>query len=1076
MISHQSIGSGSMEEAAVDLEAGKVNGAATPAADTLTEHTKGASVEPYLSLVDIATLHPSSHINVDNIEKSGGLSSEEAALLLTTHGRNSLTPPPKTPEWKLLLKQFQNTFLILLNVSATLSLIAYFLVDDITYVYLAVVLYVVVFATGYGQYHEERKAASIMDTFSNMLAKNCTVFRDGHSQDVAVDLLVPGDLVLLKNGDKVPADMVLLLCRGLKAECSSLTGEAEPITCTDKPSPPGTRLFECKNVTFNSSSCFDGTAIGLVLKTGDHTAIGTIAKLASDTKLRESTLQKEVRNFVKLIAIIAVTMAAVCFAASVGIQKPDSVKDVMKLFVNGFLVIMVANVPQGLPSTVISLLSLAARNMAHRSVLVKRLDCVETLGSTSIICSDKTGTLTKNEMTVTDIWYNKRQVRRHRWEAKSLASQEPQALLYRAAMLCNRGEALSEEDQDIHQESIREMQRQRISNVSRLSWGNSVRKSILAIKEYAPRFTGNPSDVALLNYCDLMHSVVKTREDYPILFEVPFNSTNKWQLIVIKNLEGIPEEQDDQKVEYEILMKGAPEKILTRCRTYASSHGANHREEITDEFREEFNKVYENFAKQGRRVLALCSQTFQAPKNVEFKEESPGSYNFPTLNLHFIGLVSIMDPPRDNVPDAISKCHRAGVKVFMVTGDHPLTAKAIAKQVGLLKGDNNIELLDGETSEGDWNTCDGAVIHGCRVEELTDDQWKIVLAKPGVCFARTTPAHKLLIVKKCQTLMGAIVAATGDGVNDAPALKQADVGIAMGLNGSAVAQESADILLMDDNFASIVDAIEEGRKIFENIKKTIAYTMAHIFPEIVSAILSLLAGLPAGLTALQILVIDLGTELGPAISLAYEPAEANLMDVKPRDPLKDRLVSPVLLLYSYVTSGFIITAGCMLAYAFTYRDHDLRLSDFYKPDLNKNGEDFFTLTSSNPVFVQRTEDTFSGDEQQEIFSEGVTAFFITLTVAQFCHIWVCKTRTSSLFQHGFSNMLTFYGVAFGLALVIFFCYVPGVQSVLGSATVGWIPWVCALGTGAVLWIYNEGSKWYFRNAKPDDIFVRTLAW
>jgi sodium/potassium-transporting ATPase subunit alpha len=253
-------------------------------------------------------------------------------------------------------------------------------------------------------------------------------------------------------------------------------------------------------------------------------------------------------------------------------------------------------------------------------------------------------------------------------------------------------------------------------------------------------------------------------------------------------------------------------------------------------------------------------------------------------------------------------------------------------------------------------------------------------------------------------------------------------------------------------------------------------SQAHIFPEVFSAIISLLGGLPAGLTALQVLTIDLGTELGPAISLAYEKAEGDLMDRKPRDPLKDRLVSPVLLLYSYVTSGVVITTGCILAYKFIYGQHDLLLSDFHSPGLDATGGDFFSLTSSEAVEVQRTGRTYSADEQRQIFSEAATAFYITLTMAQFCHIWVCKTRTSSLFQHGFGNKLTFYGVAFGLALVIFFSYVPGVQSFVGSATVGWIPWVCGIATGSVLWVYNEGSKWYFRRAAPDNVLVKIFAW
>lgn len=300
----------------------------------------------------------------------------------------------------------------------------------------------------------------------------------------------------------------------------------------------------------------------------------------------------------------------------------------------------------------------------------------------------------------------------------------------------------------------------------------------------------------------------------------------------------------------------------------------------------------------------------------------------------------------------------------------------------------------------------------------------------------------------------------------------------MGLNGSAVAQDAADILLMDDNFASIVAGIEEGRIIFDNIKKTIAYSMAHIFPQVLSALIALLAGLPAGLTPMQVLTIDLGTELGPAISLAYERAESNIMERKPRNPIRDRLVSPNLLFYSYITSGFVITLGCMAAYTFSYAQNGLYLSDFFGPDLRGSGGEFFSLTTSEAVTIERTDRTYSPEEQQQIFSEGTTSFYISLTIAQFVHIWACKTRISSLFVHGFGNRLTFYGVAIGIVLVLFFSYVPGVQSFVGSARVGWIPWVCAPIAGAVLLGYNEACKCYIRSqaGKIQGCLVNLLSW
>ena len=1082
---------------------------------THQDDSKLYAEEPFMDIVLIAGSNPQSKIDLADIEKSHGLSPEDVAKRLEQFGKNLLTPPKRIPEWQRFLLQFKKTFMVLLSACSLLSFISFGLQadkSDLTSLYLALVLFVVIVLTCFLQFHEEGKANEVIDSFSKMLAKRCTVIRDGRQKTVAVDEIVPGDLVLVKNGDKVPADLVLLLCRGLKVDCSSLTGESKPISCSDRVSSPGTPWSECKNLAFNGSLCFDGMAIGLVVRTGDETAIGAVAKLASSTENRESTLQVEVRKFVSLIAVVALSMASACFVASVFLSGARTKEQILSILINGFLVVLVANVPQGLPSTVTSLLALAARRMAHHSVLVKRIDCVEALGSTSIICSDKTGTLTKNEMTVTDVWYD-HSIIRGDVVKKNLESipvdelfesplvgvhdnatkvnfigDKPQDRLYRAAIICNRGQPIGTEGRSSRMESILASQNKRrlktLSNVSVLSSAGRVQKSMEEKAKVlkVPVFSGNPSDVALLTYCDPQGSCTSyLRSEYPALYEIPFNSTNKWQLVITQSFSDLNEV--DGKVEYEVLMKGAPEIILQKCTTYSTLKADEGYEvDITDAFKEECLDTYTMFASQGKRVLALCARAFLLTKDVAFaaEDDDGDECNFPMSGLNFIGLVAIMDPPRDNVPEAISKCHSAGIKVFMVTGDHPLTAMAISEQIGLLGNQNNIKLLDNETTgteEGqDWESYDGAIIHGSRIASLSDEQWNVILRKQGVCFARTTPMHKLAIVRRCQD-MGHIVAVTGDGVNDAPALKQANVGIAMGLNGSDVAKESADIVIMDDNFASIVTGVEEGRIVFDNIKKTIAYTMAHILPEIVGVLLHLLGLLPAGLTAMQVLTIDLGTEMGPAISLAYEKAESNIMERKPRNPIKDRLVSPVLLFYSYVISGAIITGGSILAYIFIYRQHDIHLSDFplINPTTNKPG-DYFSLTSAESVTIPHTGEVFTPEEQRLIFSQGVTAYYIVLAVSQFFHIWVCKTRIESIFSHGFGNRLTFYGVFAGLALVLFFSYVPGVQSFVGSATVNWVPWVCAPVTGVALWIYSEGSKWYFRQAGPDDRVVRMFAW
>ncbi|GLE00034.1 hypothetical protein PINS_up008761 [Pythium insidiosum] len=1082
----------------------------TPATNTRT-HTKPNAVgnsgaqgssadsnrywEAYADLDEIAVRHGDTGIAVHDLEKSVGLSTSRVPALREQFGFNRLSPPERVPDYILFLRQFLDLFMVLLNVAGVLSLITYFLdTSVILNLYLALVLFGIVLCTCVMTFLQQRSTSKVMDSFKNMLPPKCTVVRDGVSQLIAAEELVVGDLVWVRNGDKVPADLRILLCSNLKVENSSLTGESELVPLSSKPQDAAVAPLECRNVAFNGSLCFDGSALGVVLSIGDCTVIGRIAKLASATTQRETNMQREVKAFVRFVAVLAISMASVLFAIGVARKKG---KDVLNTFINGFLVIIVANVPQGLPATVTSLLTITAQRMAKHNIFVKRLDCVETLGSITLVATDKTGTLTKNVMTVTDTWVGREFQRQATADQCVLDTDDDvdyahgdsaRAVLFRGATLCNRAAPDRSDAGSVEAAStlLRTTPVARpTSAIVRPDRGDTRTANTNA--SYARRrdfvakraYTGNPSDIALLRFAELQFSTDAVRDEYPLVFEIPFNSTNKWQLVIVP----APHEKTSRRA-FDVFLKGAPEVLVKRCSTFLTATGTE--APIDAAFHADFTRAYELFGSSGRRVLAIATRRFSPDAadgtSATFSAEAN---NFPVDALCFVGLVAIMDPPRDDVPDAIRHCKEAGVKVFMVTGDHPLTAQAIAREIGLLdEASTVLQLLTPPAADGPgasakigvdssaWSRYDAAVVHGAVIDHLTPEQFSALLRKRQIVFARTTPQHKLEIVRASQAL-GECVGVTGDGVNDAPALKQADVGVAMGKNGSDVAREAADIVLMDDNFSSIVRGIAQGRVIYDNLKKTIAYTLTHLLPEVVSAAISLTLGLPAGLSSLQILSIDLGTELGPAISLAYEGAESDIMRRPPRDMSRDRLMSPPLLLYAYVVAGVIQTAGCFLAYAAVFWRHGLSLHDIFLT------AETHWQTSSPPLCSSDRRTCYDGPAQVRLMREACSSWYIGLVFCQFWHVWMCKTRRVSFFRHGVSgNATMIYGAIVAVALLVIFVYVPGLQGIMGAADVDYVPWLIALGAGLVIWIYSESIKAAARRATPgkESALVRFLAW
>merc|ERR1712223_672480 len=765
-----------------------------------------------------------------------GLTDSQAKANFAENGPNALTPPPKTPEWVKFCQQMFSGFACLLWLGAILCFIAYS-IQATAYeeppgdnLYLGIVLSAVVTVTGIFSYYQESKSAKIMEGFKNLVPQYALVRRNnGEKLTVPADTLTLGDIVEIKFGDRCPADLRVLEARGFKVDNSSLTGESEPQA--RGPEFTHENPLETKNLAFFSTNAVEGTAVGMVVNIGDNTVMGRIAGLASGLEGGQTPIAKEIEHFIHIITGVAVFLGVTFFiiAFILGYHWLDAV-----IFL---IVIIVANVPEGLLATVTVCLTLTAKRMASRNCLVKNLEAVETLGSASTICSDKTGTLTQNRMTVAHMWIDNKIVEADTSEDQSGSGSQAWKTssgwktLERAAALCNRAEFKG------GQEGVGILKRE---------------------------VNGDASEAAVLKCTELsLGDVMGYRARNKKVCEIPFNSTNKFQV-------SIHETEDKNDNRHLLVMKGAPERIVDRCSTII----VEGRElPMTEEWKAAFETAYMELGGLGERVLGFCDFMLPADKYPVGYPFDADDVNFPLEGLRFVGLMSMIDPPRAAVPDAVTKCRSAGIKVIMVTGDHPITAKAIARSVGIIsEGTMTVEDIAAQrgcdVKDVNPREAKACVVHGGEIKDMSEKQIdEILMYHTEIVFARTSPQQKLIIVEGCQR-MGAIVAVTGDGVNDSPALKKADIGVAMGIAGSDVSKQAADMILLDDNFASIVTGVEEGRLIFDNLKKSIAYTLTSNIPEISPFLLFILADVPLPLGTVTILCIDLGTDMLPAISMA----------------------------------------------------------------------------------------------------------------------------------------------------------------------------------------------------------------
>jgi sodium/potassium-transporting ATPase subunit alpha len=969
-----------------------------------------------------------------------GLTSAFARQRLLEDGPNSLTPPPTTAEWVKFLKQLFGGFQILLWIGSGLCFFAYGL--QTTYydippndnLYLGAVLAAVVLVTGIFSYYQEFKSNKIMESFKHMIPQMAAVLRDGQVISInAVDLVV-GDIVDVKFGDRIPADIRILSGQGFKVDNSSLTGESEPQTRL--PDFTNDNPLETKNLAFFSTNAVEGTARGIVVNCGDNTVMGRIATLATALESGETPIARELEHFINLITSVAVFLGVSFFFLSLILKYHwlDAV-----VFLIG---IIVANVPEGLLPTVTVCLTLTAKRMAKKNCLVKHLEAVETLGSTSTICSDKTGTLTQNRMTVAHLWFDGHvfvadtDERRTGTAGAYCSSPEFAAgwmALSRVGSLCSRCIFKDGEDS----------------------------KPILKRD-----CIGDASEIAILKFCEMARgSVMALRKKNKKVIEIPFNSTNKFQ-VSIHEMEEKNEEAGDAK--YVLVMKGAPERLLERCSTIFVNGRVL---PLNDEWKDAFNTAYLELGGMGERVLGFCDMYLPGdkfPKGFAFDQEK---LNFPLSGLRFVGLMSMIDPPRAAVPEAVAKCRSAGIRVIMVTGDHPITAKAIAKSVGIISpGNFTVEEIAAERNipveEVDPREARAAVIHGGDLRDMTAAQLDSILSHhPEIVFARTSPQQKLIIVEGCQR-QGAIVAVTGDGVNDSPALKRADIGIAMGIAGSDVSKEAADMILMDDNFASIVTGVEEGRIIFDNLKKSIAYTLTSNIPEISPFLLFITLNVPLPLGTITILCIDLGTDMVPAISFAYEGSESDIMKRKPRDSKKDKLVNDRLILMAYGQIGIMQAAGAYFTYLVILAQNGFLPDFIFGLRMPWEAQGFNDLVDS---FGQ--EWTYTQRKKLEFTFH--TAYFVGIVIVQWTDLIICKTRRLSIFHQGFqNNPQGAFALFFETFVAAFLCYMPFTEKGLRTFPLMWYWWIPAMPFAMLIWVFDEVRKFTLRRATKTDFVYR----
>jgi len=893
----------------------------------------------------------------------GGLTQTEAEARLSRYGKNVIREVRGKPLIFKFFANFTHLMAIMLWIGGAVGFIAQL-------PQLGIAIWMVNIINGLFSFWQEYRAEKATEALKKLLPSYARVLRDGEERRILSEDLVPGDLILLSEGDRISADGRLVEVAELRVDQSTLTGESRAIRKTSEPVLQADLAFaELPNMVYAGTNVATGTGKAMVVATAMETEFGKIAHMTQSVRDELSPLQKELAIATKLVTIIACSVGFIFFLLSavlVGVNLAESF-----IFAMGMVV---AFVPEGMLPLVTLSLAMGTQRMASRHALIKRLSAVETLGCTTVICTDKTGTLTQNEMTVRDLWLSNR------------------SLTVTGAGYTPTGQILEggrpvEMALDLHQLLVAG------------SLCNNAR--VIPPNPHASQWTilGDPTEAAM-KVVALKAGLDLDEEgrSLPRLREIPFNSTRK-RMSTIHQL-------SSSRV---VFVKGAPKEILGIC-----SHVRINEEyhPVDEQIRAEIMAANDEYARNGLRVLAVAKRDLPDTAT-DYRQE------FIETDLSFLGLVAMMDPPRDEVALAVEKCHHAGIRIVMITGDYGLTAESIARRIGIIRQEHP------------------RIISGSDIDAMDDTMLKEALSEE-VIIARAAPEHKLKVVTALQEI-GHIVAVTGDGVNDAPALKKADIGVAMGIAGTDVAKEAAVMILTDDNFASIVNAIEEGRGVYANIKKFISYIFTSNTPEAVPFILWALSRgrIPLALNVMQILAIDLGTDMVPALALGNEPPEQGLMDRPPRN-IKEHVINRSLVIRAYLFLGLIQSFAAMAAFYFMYW-------------INGYWGQWLDLPSTGILYQAATAMTLGA-----------------VVTTQIGNLFAQRTERTSAFRLSwFNNRMLWIGIVSELLIVSLIIYIPFFQQIFGTASFPLANWIFLFAWTPSLLLADELRKALLRRRERE---------